>query len=213
MTRIEVMTAMAQIFLKLPKLKNISELGIIHTEEQIMNTFYKCFESLNKNSSVEENCPICLDTLSEMQTTLPCLHTFCKACLDLWLKDNNRCPICKTCVQKLIGNQPDGSMSIYKDQFPLPGYEKCGTIIIHYYFPPGFQGSQHPNPGVQYSGTNREAYLPDNQEGNEVLNLLRMAWDQKLLFTVGQSLTTGMDNSIIWNDIHHKTNRNGGPAQ
>ena len=33
----------------------------------------------------------------------------------------------------------------------------------------------------------------------------------KVTFTVGTSLTTGMDNVITWNDIHHKTLMNGGP--
>jgi deltex-like protein len=29
-------------------------------------------------------------------------------------------------------------------------------------------------------------------------------------FKVGQSLTTGQDNSAVWGDIHHKTNTKGG---
>ena len=90
-------------------------------------------------------------------------------------------------------------------------FADCGTITIDYYFPPGIQGSEHPNPGQRYEGTQRTAYLPDNREGNEVLQLLRRAFDARLVFTVGTSVTTGRQNQITWNDIHHKTNVSGGP--
>ena len=38
-----------------------------------------------------------------------------------------------------------------------------------------------------------------------MLTLLRKAWDRKLTFTVGTSVTTGASNTIVWNEIHHKT--------
>ena len=62
-----------------------------------------------------------------------------------------------------------------------------------------------------YSGTSRTAYLPDNREGKEVLALLKRAFDARLVFTVGTSVTSGWRNQITWNDIHHKTNISGGP--
>lgn len=70
---------------------------------------------------------------------------------------------------------------------------------------------EHPNPGVRYPGTDRVAYLPDSPEGNRVLGLLRRAFEQRLIFTIGTSMTTGMQNVITWNDIHHKTSIWGGP--
>lgn len=39
----------------------------------------------------------------------------------------------------------------------------------------------------------------------QVLKLLRKAWDRKLTFTIGTSVTTGASNTIVWNEIHHKT--------
>ena len=87
-----------------------------------------------------------------------------------------------------------------------------GTIVIDYYLPSGLQGPEHPNPGRYYEGTSRTAYLPDNREGREVLQLLRRAFDARLVFTVGTSNTTGLPNEVIWNDIHHKTNRFGGAS-
>lgn len=38
-----------------------------------------------------------------------------------------------------------------------------------------------------------------------MLKLLRKAWDRKLTFTIGTSVTTGASNTIVWNEIHHKT--------
>lgn len=72
---------------------------------------------------------------------------------------------------------------------------------------------EHPNPGVRYSSTSRTAYLPASEEGEKVLKLLRKAFDRRLVFTIGQSATTGLNNVITWNDIHHKTNMAGGPQR
>jgi len=55
------------------------------------------------------------------------------------------------------------------------------------------------------------AYLPDNREGREVLQLLRKAFEARLVFTVGTSVTTGRPNQVTWNGIHHKTSMVGGP--
>ena len=40
--------------------------------------------------------------------------------------------------------------------------------------------------------------------------LLRVAFDNRLTFTVGMSRTTGAENVVTWNDIHHKTSIEGG---
>jgi deltex len=37
------------------------------------------------------------------------------------------------------------------------------------------------------------------------LGLLRVAFDRRLIFTIGRSVTTGMEDVITWNEIHHKT--------
>ena len=64
-----------------------------------------------------------------------------------------------------------------------------------------------------YKGTKRMAYLPDNKEGQKVHRLLRRAFDQRLLFTIGSSRTTGKEDVVTWNDVHHKTNKTGGPSK
>ena len=42
------------------------------------------------------------------------------------------------------------------------------------------------------------------------LHGLYLAWSQRLVFTVGTSLTTGRPNCVTWNDIHLKTAVSGG---
>jgi len=60
-----------------------------------------------------------------------------------------------------------------------------------------------------FKGTRRIAFLPATAEGLEICNLLREAFDAGLIFTIGKSNTTGEDNVVIWNDIHHKTSKAG----
>ena len=70
----------------------------------------------------------------------------------------------------------------------------------------------HPHPGRPYKGSEFTAYLPNNLEGQKVLKLLKQAFDQRLIFIIRQSSTTEKD-TVTWNDIHHKTNKNGGPQR
>ncbi|NWS36420.1 DTX1 ligase, partial [Polioptila caerulea] len=41
--------------------------------------------------------------------------------------------------------------------------------------------------------------------GFQVLKLLIVAWDRRLIFTIGTSNTTGESDTVVWNEIHHKT--------
>ena len=114
----------------------------------------------------------------------------------------------------MIGNQPEGEMFVSYQSTRIPGYESCGgSILITYKFQAGMQGANHPIPGKRYLGTTRYAYLPNNREGQKVKRLLMKAFEQKLTFTIGRSSTTGADNVITWNDIHHKTSITGGPTR
>ncbi|KAG9340279.1 hypothetical protein JZ751_021726 [Albula glossodonta] len=151
----------------------------------------------------EENCIICMDSILEKRTLEKCRHSFCASCIRDLFKVKPACPVCNTFYGAYTGTQPrNGSMNITRSWQHLPGYE-CGTIIIDYHFPPGIQ--------ERYSGTSRRAFLPANEEGERVLRLLNRAFNQRLLFTVGTSATTGLSNVITWNDIHHKTSMHGGP--
>ena len=45
---------------------------------------------------------------------------------------------------------------------------------------------------------------------NIVLQLLQKAFKARMIFTIGTSVTSGAENVVVWNDIHHKTNMTGG---
>ena len=165
-------------------------------------------------SSSDDTCPICFCDFTNKMTLSKCGHSFCTECIDRAFKIQKKCPVCSTVYGPLIGNQPEGSMFVSHQSTTIPGYESCGgSILITYKFEGGVQGENHPNPGKRYSGTTRHGYLPDNREGQKVLKLLRKAFDQKLTFTIGRSSTTGQNNVITWNDIHHKTSTTGGPTK
>ena len=100
---------------------------------------------------------------------------------------------------------PRGTMRVDVLDMALPGYEKDKTIHLTFDFPGGRQGYDHPNPGSWYEADHRVAYIPDCAEGRHVLSMLQTAWRRKLLFTIGSSVTRGLDGCIVYNGIHFKT--------
>ncbi|XP_036595752.1 E3 ubiquitin-protein ligase DTX3L-like [Trichosurus vulpecula] len=159
----------------------------------------------------EEICVICMERIFQKEVLPKCKHAFCGPCIREAMKCRPVCPVCKTSYGIVKGNQPDGTMTTSYRTSSLPGYNSCGTIVIHYDMWGGIQTEDHPNPGKRYEGTRRLAYLPNNEEGRQVLLLLRRAFDQRLIFTVGQSQASGIKDVITWNGIHHKTLQFGGP--
>ncbi|CAJ1063223.1 probable E3 ubiquitin-protein ligase DTX2 isoform X2 [Xyrichtys novacula] len=180
----------------------------------------------------DEDCIICMDQLSNPsgyetasteeggQSILPdtvgkfikCGHTLHMLCMlamyNNGTKDGSlQCPSCKTIYGEKTGTQPKGKMEIYSIAQSLPGHPDCGTIQIIYSIPPGIQGPEHPNPGQPFTcrGFPRFCFLPDNDKGRKVLELLKVAWMRRLIFTVGTSSTTGEPDTVVWNGIHHKT--------
>nr|XP_046239963.1 E3 ubiquitin-protein ligase DTX3L-like isoform X1 [Scatophagus argus] len=181
------------------------------TGSTIRNDNASIGEGAAAGENKDDQCPICMDKFNNKKK-LKCQHSFCEACLAESLKNMGHiCPVCRDVFGIIEGNQPDGKMFSDSGAFSLPGFPECGTIIISYDFPSGIQTEKHPNPGRRYCGIMRTAYLPGNKEGNEVLRLLNKAFKQRLIFTVGTSRTTGMEDQITWNDIHHKTSITGGP--
>ncbi|XP_050978900.1 uncharacterized protein dtx3lb.2 isoform X5 [Labeo rohita] len=188
----------------------------LRSQSEAVTGFSEESEGNSRNDSKgahaeEETCIICMDSFTN-KGKLKCGHEFCGECIRMSVESLGPiCPVCKEVFGKMEGNQPNGAMDVRQMRLSLPGYPQCGTIEIIYSIPNGIQTKKHPNPGKPFHGAVRYAYLPDNHEGNEVLALLRRAFDQKLIFTVGTSTTSGVENAVTWNDIHHKTNISGGP--
>ncbi|XP_029817225.1 probable E3 ubiquitin-protein ligase DTX2 isoform X2 [Manacus vitellinus] len=182
-----------------------------------------------KGTPADEDCIICMEKLSspsgysdtcESSTIRPeavgrltsCQHSFHMLCMLAMYSNGNKdgslqCPSCKTIYGEKTGTQPKGKMEISTFPQSLPGHKDCGTIQIVYHISRGIQGPEHPNPGMPYTarGFPRYCYLPDNEKGRKVLELLKVAWKRRLIFTVGTSNTTGESNTVVWNEIHHKT--------
>ncbi|XP_067113774.1 probable E3 ubiquitin-protein ligase DTX2 isoform X1 [Osmerus mordax] len=182
-------------------------------------------------SAQDEDCSICMDRLScpsgydtasegggpsippaAVGKFTKCGHTFHMLCMlamyNNGTKDGSlQCPSCKTIYGEKTGTQPKGKMEIYSLSQSLPGHPDHGIIQIIYSIPPGTQGPEHPNPGQPYTcrGFPRFCFLPDNDKGRKVLELLKVAWTRRLIFTVGTSSTTGERDTVVWNEIHHKT--------
>ncbi|XP_042240567.1 probable E3 ubiquitin-protein ligase DTX2 isoform X2 [Homarus americanus] len=139
-----------------------------------------------------------------------CDHLFHLACVRQMAKASPQfleCPNCKTLHGEKIGNQPNGRMDVISVSGSLPGHPNCNTIQITYNINNGVQGPEHPRPGRPYHavGFPRIAYLPNSEKGKKVLKLLREAWRRRLVFTIGTSVTMGIQDAVTWNEIHHKT--------
>ena len=163
-------------------------------------------QSKNTNQTAgsrDDKCVICLCDFTDKRTLNKCGHSYCADCLYKAFKHQKKCPVCSQVYgqRALIGNQPPGEMTYH---IP-PGIGSSDSIVISYRFPNGRQGSDHPNPGKRYQGTDQTAYLSNNQEGKKILMLLKKAFEQKLTFRIRPSTTTGKDDCVVWNDIPHKT--------
>ena len=65
-------------------------------------------------------CPICLETMSNPRS-LTCKHSFCPERIQTALNVCNRCPVCQQPLGYIIGDQPCGQMTFYRNS--VPGYE------------------------------------------------------------------------------------------
>ncbi|XP_011784120.1 PREDICTED: E3 ubiquitin-protein ligase DTX1 [Colobus angolensis palliatus] len=141
-----------------------------------------------------------------------CGHMYHLLCLVAMYSNGNKdgslqCPTCKAIYGEKTGTQPPGKMEFHLIPHSLPGFPDTQTIRIVYDIPTGIQGPEHPNPGKKFTarGFPRHCYLPNNEKGRKVLRLLITAWERRLIFTIGTSNTTGESDTVVWNEIHHKT--------
>ncbi|CAC5420245.1 DTX [Mytilus coruscus] len=170
-------------------------------------------ENKTKEKSKPVDCAICLEEVQDdtKKTLHKCKHVFCKECIDECFRHRPVCPTCGMVYGIVRGTQPTGTMEVeHRPHSDLPGHKNQGCYMINYNFYSGKQTAEHQNPGKSYRGTSRMAYLPANEKGTMVMKLLKIAFDRKLVFTIGHSRTTGEENVVTWNDIHHKTNMSGG---
>ncbi|XP_032633923.1 putative E3 ubiquitin-protein ligase DTX2 isoform X5 [Chelonoidis abingdonii] len=215
------------LLVEMPKPSKVNQALAVNPSEH-ERVVRKYLEEL-RGAPADEDCIICMEKLAspsgysdacECKTIKPeavgqltkCQHAFHLLCVLAMYANGNKdgslqCPSCKTIYGEKTGTQPKGKMEVSTFTQSLPGHQDCGTIQIVYSISRGIQGPEHPNPGMPYTarGFPRYCYLPDNEKGRKVLDLLRVAWKRRLIFTVGTSSTTGESNTVVWNEIHHKT--------
>ncbi|KAF2976671.1 hypothetical protein EK904_010925 [Melospiza melodia maxima] len=162
-----------------------------------------CMEKLSCPSGYSDSCPSSSIRPEAVGRLRSCQHSFHLLCVLAMYSNGNKdgslqCPSCKTIYGEKTGTQPKGKMEISTFPQSLPGHKDCGTIRIVYHISRGIQGPEHPNPGMPYTarGFPRYCYLPDNEKGRKVLELLKVAWKRRLIFTVGTSNTTGESNTV-----------------
>ena len=195
--------------------------------------FFRKYTEMKSPESIpkDESCPICITSLLEPadidvptkshSSSLPldvvcglkkCSHLFHVVCIGTMLDSMSNmkrneysisCPICQTIHGIKTGDQPvTGTMNVRLEYYSVPGYEGYQTNVIGYHFSDGISET-----GTIYNaaGFPRDCYVPDCPEGRVVIELLKIAWKRRLIFTIGTSVTTGHQNRIVWNNIHHKT--------
>ncbi|XP_066293160.1 uncharacterized protein [Branchiostoma lanceolatum] len=197
----------------------LRHIKFINIDDQVNRAFVRVFSGcLPPNYDVAQpfehisskDCPICMDKAIDPRQLDCCGNEFCSKCIKTAFRVKSICPTCGHQYEALKGDQPKGgTMEVWESSQFLPGYPECGSLQIHYHLPSGTQEHCHPNPGRPYTGTDRHAYLPDNKEGREILQLLKTAFDNRLVFTVGTSVSTGQTDVVTWNDIHHKSSIDG----
>ncbi|KAK3610482.1 hypothetical protein CHS0354_016672 [Potamilus streckersoni] len=182
-----------------------SDTSSVRSQEEISQM--KSKSPMSSEESKEE-CPLCLVKVKSLKT-LSCSHTFCIKCMEKHFRTKPVCPKCGAFHGTIYGDQPEGGkMSISIKKQSLPGFEKNDTLRIEYQIPSGTQGPNHPKPRKPYSGIIKIAYLPDTIDGRKVCDLLKVAFERRLIFTFGRS-SQGIDDVLMWSDIYHKTKFSG----
>lgn len=173
----------------------------------------------------EEVCLICRQLLvlqgghdpypglpSPVVALLRCQHRFHLNCIKVMLENqDNRnqnlfCPDCGLMQKDNLGTMPDnGTMSYKVIPKGLPGYEDFHSIQITYNFQNGTQSPKHPTPGKPFFaiGFPKTAFLPDNEQGRSILNMLEKA------FNLGHTFRVDGGGAIVWAGIPHRTEFNG----
>lgn len=193
-----------------------------------LELYYKIkYDEFNKLASGEEKCSICLCEVYEdnlknftyeeikeyhdkIEKNNECNVIMLSQCKDhffhdeciksmMGTKEHIKCPVCNKLYGIMTGDQPKGVFLCRVIKEKCAGYKE-NTIQLYYDFPDG----------TNYKGTSRNAYIPNTKEGKEILALFKITFDRGLMYIIGNSVTTGEKNVVVWNGVHHKTNLDGG---
>ena len=93
----------------------------------LMNSLKTNAHSVQSNNT---SCPICLDEIEDPTVALECRHTFCYGCINHWIMQRNRCPMCRQVVYRLRHNVTavDGTTTVHEEVVSEPE-ETQGYIL------------------------------------------------------------------------------------
>lgn len=175
----------------------------------ITNDIHRNFNptDISQTFDTDEICTICQDKPSK-PTRLNCGHVYCNDCVSEMLKSyRSKCPVCECLIFRNVPGQPrNGKMSYNIEKSDLNGYQGYGTIVIRYDFPDGIQTYGHPMIGKSYSGSTYITYLPNNEDGREIHDLLTSAFHARVLFAV-KRCRPNEPFLVLWNGVPQKTSR------
>ena len=165
--------------------------------------------STNSLGGEGEKCSICLEQFDRNQRNIVILskcrgHYFHDTCINQCRQGAGfvKCPNCMTVYGIQTGKMPTGTMNVTIRQGKVPGFN-CSSYFKIDYVVEGITIDQ-----IDYSRTERTAYLPDTVEGERALSLLTIAFQRGLTFIPSRSVTNGQ-YTVTW-AIHHKTKISGG---
>ena len=96
----------------------------------------------------------------------------------------------------------------------LPGFDDCnGTLVLDFFVPNGTQKDFHPKPGQKYNGTLKTVYLPNNEYGKNLYDLISNLFEEGKLFKLDKSKADENEFIVVFNDIDFKTSKTGGPER
>ena len=126
-----------------------------------------------------------------------------KNSLEAWINSNNKCPLCREVFEMTgTGPQATGSMTVTDDPGVTCDGHNSGSFVIEYSFPAGIRD------GEPYSSDFRTAYLPNDEMGQEMLQIYERLFVRGFLFDVGISSLNGTFG-VKWN-VHQKSQTYGG---
>ena len=63
-------------------------------------------EEVKDEIASQLECAICIVVMNEPMTATPCMHNFCKKCIEQWMSTSymKECPLCKVKIEDLKKN-------------------------------------------------------------------------------------------------------------
>jgi hypothetical protein len=149
--------------------------------------------------NMKDKCAICHERLktSSCVALKICNHVFHHDCIQMAFQSKSQCSICRVPVGAPQGKSPSGTMLVSVNPVRCSGFQ-CDTLVISYNIPAARQLSYHDNPGVSHGSKVATAYVPNNEDGVNLLKRLKFAFKHGLTFTVGTSMTSGKTDQCTW---------------